>query len=753
MMHHRLTVPAHQPGVAGFVDRAGPLAKRPQSSPAEQPQITNMFAKSLQREELIALRRALNQSAIVVATDRAGRIIHASPYFCEISGYSEDELIGQDHRILNSGYHPREFFQDLWRTIARGDTWHGEVRNRSKSGNINWLDTTIVPLLSRSGALQGYLSIRFDITARKQAEIELATENVFRQQAENLLGQIVETIPAGITAFDANDRLLIFNEAFKSLYPKVADLIQEGARFGDILKAAAERGQFAELGKGGREVEAWLARRVREHVKPTQTLVQKLDDGRWVQIVERRTSDGLHISTSTDITELKVAEQTIRKQAEQDSLTGLANRAAVYNRVERLLADEEPQGLLVVTDLDNFKAINDTLGHDAGDQLLVVVGRRLAGAVRKSDMIARLGGDEFAIVMSGISSRQVAERRLAKLAHSVQQPVALSGRTVQPRISMGVVLMTTRSKNRRDLFREADLALYQAKAAGRGRFAFFDETMLKTAERRQSDIEELRIGIERDELRVEFQPQVNLQTGEPVGLEALARWQRGGDTVSPASFIPLAEESGLIIPLGSRVIEMSLAFQASMRAKGLQPGQLAINISVAQLKLDDFVETLANQLTRFRLRPADIEIEITETVLLDRSIHQIVRSFEKLDNLGITIALDDFGTGYASLSHLKQFKVNRLKIDRSFVADIRPDDSRGVIARTIVSLAHSLEMDVVAEGIETQFQADALRAIGCDIGQGYLLAPPLAPDDTERYFRQHVSGGHADRSLNSTTCR
>lgn len=407
--------------------------------------------------------------------------------------------------------------------------------------------------------------------------------------------------------------------------------------------------------------------------------------------------------------------------------------------MERLLADQAPQGLLVVTDLDNFKAINDTLGHDAGDELLVVVGRRLAGAVRKSDMVARLGGDEFAIVLGGITSRQVAERRLARLAHFVQQPVALTGRTVQPRISMGVVLMTSRSKSRRDLFREADLALYQAKAAGRGRFAFFDETMLKAAERRQSDIEELRIGIERDELRVEFQPQVNLLTGEPVGLEALARWQRGAEAVSPAAFIPLAEESGLIIPLGTRVIEMSLAFQASMRAKGLHPGRMAINVSAAQLKLDDFVETLAAQLGRFRLRPADIEIEITETVLLDRSIHQIVRTIEKLDALGVTIALDDFGTGYASLSHLKQFKVDRLKIDRSFVADIKPDDGRGVIARTIVSLAHSLGMDVVGEGIENQFQAEALRAIGCDIGQGYLLSPPLIPDDAERYFQQRAT--------------
>ena len=738
-MPPRVVAPAHLPIAVDSIDPGALLAALPWSSPKEQPQIQHMFAKSLQREELIALRRALNQTAIVAATDRAGRIIHANPRFCDISGYCEDELIGQDHRILNSGHHPREFFLDLWRTIARGETWHGEVRNRSKSGRLYWVDTTIVPLLSRSGALQGYVSIRFDITARKQAELELATENVFRQQAENLLRQIVETIPAGISAFDANDRLLIFNEAFKTFYPKVADLIQEGASFGEILKTAAERGQFAELGGRGRDIEAWLARRMREHARPTQPLVQKLDDGRWVQVLEKRTADGLHVTTRTDITELKVAEQTIRKQAEQDSLTGLANRAAVYNRVERLLADQAPQGLLVVTDLDNFKAINDTLGHDAGDELLVVVGRRLAGAVRKSDMVARLGGDEFAIVLGGITSRQVAERRLARLAHFVQQPVALTGRTVQPRISMGVVLMTSRSKSRRDLFREADLALYQAKAAGRGRFAFFDETMLKAAERRQSDIEELRIGIERDELRVEFQPQVNLLTGEPVGLEALARWQRGAEAVSPAAFIPLAEESGLIIPLGTRVIEMSLAFQASMRAKGLHPGRMAINVSAAQLKLDDFVETLAAQLGRFRLRPADIEIEITETVLLDRSIHQIVRTIEKLDALGVTIALDDFGTGYASLSHLKQFKVDRLKIDRSFVADIKPDDGRGVIARTIVSLAHSLGMDVVGEGIENQFQAEALRAIGCDIGQGYLLSPPLIPDDAERYFQQRTT--------------
>ncbi|KAF0132539.1 MAG: Diguanylate cyclase [Xanthobacteraceae bacterium] len=738
-MHHRLVASAHPPSVAVGGEPAALLTELPQSSPEEQPLITHMFAKSLQREELIALRRALNQTAIVAATDRAGRIIHVNPRFCQISGYSEHELIGQDHRILNSGHHPREFFQDLWRTIARGETWHGEVRNRSKSGALYWVDTTIVPLLSRSGSLQGYVSIRFDITARKQAELELATENVFRQQAENLLRQIVETIPAGISAFDANDRLLIFNEAFKAFYPKVADLIQEGARFEDILKAAAERGQFAELGGRGRDIEAWLTRRLREHAKPTQTLVQKLDDGRWVQVLERRTSDGLHVTTRADITELKVAEQTIRKQAEQDSLTGLANRAAFYSRVERLLADDAPKGLLVVTDLDNFKAINDTLGHDAGDELLVVVGRRLAGAVRKSDMVARLGGDEFAIVMSGISSRQVAERRLAKLANLVQQPVALTGRTVQPRISMGVVLMTTHSKSRKDLIREADLALYQAKGAGRGRYAFFDETMSKAAEQRQSDIEELRIGLQRDELRVEFQPQVNLQTGEPVGLEALARWQRGSETVSPASFIPLAEESGLIIPLGNRVIELSLAFQASLRASGLRSGRMAINVSAAQLKLDDFVETLASQLSRFGLRPADIEIEITETVLLDRSIHQIVRTIEKLDRLGVTIALDDFGTGYASLSHLKQFKVDRLKIDRSFVADIRPEDGRGVIARTIVSLAHSLGMDVVGEGIETQFQSEALRAIGCDIGQGYLLSPPLVPDDTERYFQQRAT--------------
>ncbi len=685
-------------------------------------------------EELRALHAALDDNAIVAATDRSGTILHANACFCRISGYSEQELVGQNHRILNSGHHDRAFFAGLWSTIAGGRRWHGEICNRAKSGELYWVDTTIVPLTGRDGRIQRYLSVRFDITERKRAELALAAENARRLRAEQLLRDVLETVPVGITAFDAEDRLVTCNEEFRRFYPELRNVIRDGMRYEAIVRRMARSGHFA--GVGEEDVEAWVAKRMDEHRHSTRPVVLQLADGRWMQLREFRTATGLTVTARTDITELKEAEQTIRRQAEEDPLTGLANRAVVVARVDAMLAQRANRtAALVLIDLDGFKAINDSLGHDAGDELLVVIGRRLAGAVGRGTGVGRMGGDEFALVMGCPSGEAALARRLDRIMAAVQQPVALTGRSVTPRLSMGVVLFRPGELSRRDVFRRADIALYHAKSAGRARYAFFDHQMLRAAEQRRQTQDILREAIEQDRLYIELQPQRHLGTGRHVGFEALVRWRHDDRLVPPSEFIQIAEESGLIVPLGNRVIDQALLFVRSMKAQGLDPGRMAINVAAAQLKLDDFADALAAQLAAHGLTAAEIEVEVTETVLLDRSAQQIGRTLARLHAMGVAISLDDFGTGYASLAHLKRFQVDRLKIDRSFVADIGIDDHRGVIPRTIVSLAHSLGMDVVAEGIETERQLEILKSYDCDIGQGYFFARPMPPEQAEAYLR------------------
>jgi two-component system CheB/CheR fusion protein len=684
-------------------------------------------------EELRGLYAALDDNAIVAETDRSGTILHVNACFCRISGYAAHELIGRKHSLLNSGRHPRAFFQQMWATIARGEKWRGEICNRAKSGRLYWVDTTIVPLKGRSGRVERYLSVRFDITERKIAELALAEENERRLQAEQLLRDVIEAVPVGITAFDADDRLLLFNEAFRRFYPGMEPHIRKGMRYRTLVRQLMRHGHLDAAADSA--IASWLARRQDGARGSSRPLALQLADGRWVQLREFRSESGLAVMARTDITELKEAERTIRKQAEEDPLTGLANRAVMLRRVDEALGRQSTgRSALVLIDLDDFKAVNDSLGHDAGDELLVVIARRLVGALRRGAVVGRMGGDEFAILMSG-SDRAALTRRLDRIMAIVQQPVALTGRTVTPRLSMGVAAFAPGTLSRRDVFQHADIALYHAKAAGRGRHAFFDEAMLQAANRRQRSKDILREAIERDELHIALQPQQRLADGGHVGFEALARWTREDGAVAPAEFIPLAEESHLIVPLGSRILERTLSFIRAMKDRGLQPGRVAINVAAAQLKLDDFADVLNAALARHGLVPGDIEVEVTETVLLDRSAVQIGRTLGRLHELGITIALDDFGTGYASLAHLKRFHVDRLKIDRSFVSDIGLDAHRSVIPRTIVSLAHSLGMDVVAEGIETTCQRDFLHACGCGIGQGYLLASPMLPDEAEAYLR------------------
>ncbi|MDR3462018.1 MAG: EAL domain-containing protein [Beijerinckiaceae bacterium] len=679
--------------------------------------------------ELDAYKAALDQNAIVAITGRTGIIIYVNDYFCKVSGYSRDELVGRKHNIVNSGHHPKAFFAGMWQTISGGFPWHDEICNRAKNGSFYWVDTTIVPMRNESGQITEYVSIRFDITTRKNAEAALNEENAKRQKADALLHDFQEAIPHGVVGFDKSGRVTYCNKAYRIFFNIPEDAALEGMSYAKFLECETDYAKFGQPGDSTAAraekpdfsaIEPWIQR---------PPVIQQLLDSRWVQVQERRSKDGNIVRICTDITEIKRSEGTIKYQAEHDPLTGLFNRAVLLDRLSKALSSRrrvELSGALVLIDLDNFKDVNDTLGHDAGDELLVGLARRFTGALRKSDTVARIGGDEFAVVLPNVVTVRDAEEVIGKLVARADEPMVLGHRTIRPRCSLGVTFFPMDGQTPKDLLKNADIALYQAKARGRGRCCFFDSTLRESLERSQAVADALRLALANDEIEIAFQPQIEFESGRHTGFEGLARWTYQGLPVPPAEFIPIAEETGLIIPIGYRILDRCLQLIRNLRAGGFDPGRIAVNVAASQLKQEDFVKNVQALLASHDVEPRQLEFEVTENILLDRDSGRVSQCLHSLKRLGVSIALDDFGTGYASLSHLKRFPVDRLKIDRSFVHEIESRSEDAIIVRAIINLAHNLGMQVVAEGIETNAQFEFLRAQGCDIAQGYFVGRPMS---------------------------
>ena len=464
-------------------------------------------------------------------------------------------------------------------------------------------------------------------------------------------------------------------------------------------------------------------------------------DGRsvWVKAtltaMQRGAAPANLVAVIEDIAQRKQFEQELLHLASHDALTGLANRTLLLDRVGQAIAQARRghrHVALLFLDLDRFKTINDSLGHDAGDRVIIEVGRRLRQAVREADTVARLGGDEFVVLLTELPRERAAAALAQKILDALFAPMLIQGHEVSPASSIGISLYPKDGDEAKTLLKNADAAMYRAKALGRGNFQFYAHEMNARTLDRLTLESALRHAVDRGELQLMYQPQIDLASGVVVGVEALLRWQpAGGHLVMPDDFIAIAEETGLIVPIGEWVLRTACAQHVAWRDAGRRDVRIAVNLSVRQFRQPGLDRMVAQVLADTGCRAGCVELEITETVLMEHP-DSAAQTLQRLSDMGVQLAIDDFGTGYSSLSYLKRFPIHALKIDRSFVRDIPRDADDAAIASAVIALAHSMGLTVVAEGVETAAQRDFLRGQRCDHAQGYYFSEPVCADALAR---------------------
>jgi diguanylate cyclase (GGDEF)-like protein/PAS domain S-box-containing protein len=615
---------------------------------------------------------------------------------------------------------------DLELCIVRADGQRRHVRARGQS--TLRMDNQPVTLL---GTFE-------DITGRQEAAARATRELALRTRTETLLLDVIAGIPAALSVYDKDERLILVNDVYRNILPGNRQYMVKGERLADIITRKVLANHYVPEVCANDPPEkraAWVADYLRRHRAPGYNRVFHLRDDKYMQASTAISESGNIVSIRTDVTPLMRAERELRRRAEEDALTGLANRDVLMGRLAALPA-KGPPGIMLLLDVDFFKAVNDSLGHAAGDRLLRLIGRRLQRMIGPNDTAARLAGDEFAVIVHGPSGTQAISGFAARLLERLRRPMRLGASRYAPSISIGIAPFPAGGCGPEELLGNADAALLEAKRQGRSRHVLFDTRLAEQVVRRTRLAEALRQALANRQLQAALQPQQRLADGSILGFEALARWKLGEDFVSPAEFIPLAEDVGLAQALGAQVMDAALAGFAAMLADGLDPGHLAINVSTAQLLADDFLDTIRRMLARHRVPPQRLEVEVTETVLLDRSISRISDTLEALRSMGCSLAMDDFGTGYASLSHLTSFPVDRIKVDRSFTRAIDSDGDRGLIARALIQLGRGLGLEVIAEGVETESQRAFLLSHGCTALQGYLFAAPMPAADALPWLRQ-----------------
>jgi diguanylate cyclase (GGDEF)-like protein/PAS domain S-box-containing protein len=700
--------------------------------------ITTRRALAQLTERLSLVCRQTTNSVII--TDTAGRIEWVNEAFVRLSGHAMHEIYGRvTADVLHGAATDPVTARHEADCIARGEGYDIEILKYTRQGETFWVSLAGAPMRDESGAVTGYISVCADITARRGAEAAARQEMAERQKTEALLRDVLEALPSAVTVYDANDRFVMYNAAYADMFPIAARLAEVGRPFEEVLRLAAAAGQFPDAGTTPEERSAWAEACIAEHRKPTRDgCIVQLPDGRSVQARQRRSDSGNVVCVRSDTTALVRAQAELRLQAEHDPLTAIGNRAALMRALAQSLRGNrdgvDGTGALLLFDLDDFKQVNDRFGHDVGDAMLITVAERMRAYTRSGDVAARLGGDEFALLMPGLEETDL-RARMDALQAALSAPVDVGQRRLHISISAGAALFPRDGQDCESLLKNADLALYDAKRAGHGHWCPFHPEQAAAHARYGRLATSLRQAITDRAIQIALQPARSLRGGH-AGFEALARWHDTGRWVAPEEFIVVADEIGLSSALGGLIIEAALSRVAALRGLGFATGRVAINVAASQLLDDNFIDGTLVRLQRHGMTPQDLELEVTETVLLGRHADRVARALRELKRRGITLTLDDFGTGLASLRELSALPIDRLKIDRSFVSGIGAPGAGGKIARTVIGMARGLEMRSVAEGVETAAQVAFLRAEGCDAMQGLFVAPPLLTlEEATAYLR------------------
>jgi diguanylate cyclase (GGDEF)-like protein len=557
----------------------------------------------------------------------------------------------------------------------------------------------------------------------KAREADLQAQNVRFDIALNNMTQ-------GLLLYDSSERLIVCNHRYIEMYGMSPDIVKPGCSFRDLVMHRKDTGSF----KG--DVDVFCSSVLRNVASGQIThSVLETTDGRSIEIVNRPLHDGGWVTTHEDITERKRAEERITHLAHYDALTDLPNRALFHEQLKRKLACIAPgeQLAVIYIDIDEFKSINDSLGHLIGDELLKSVAVSLGCCVKETDFVARLGGDEFAVVQTAIKDQQGVGDLVARIYRSIREPYECLGHRVTTDASIGIALAPQHGGDLDQLLKNADLAMYAAKAAGRRTARFFEPEMDARVKARRILEVDLRQAIVEGGLEVYYQPCVSLADNKITGCEALLRWRhpvRG--MIPPSEFIPVAEETGMINELGKWVLTTACLEAATW------PGhiKLAVNVSPIQFKDDTFALKVVAALAASGLPASRLELEITEAVLI-RDDETALAILHQLRATGVRIALDDFGTGYSSLSYLQRFPFDKIKIDRCFVADIADPEGSSSIVRAVVSIAAARNITTTAEGVETDEQRSLLRTLGCTEMQGYLFSPAKPAAELKILFSSH----------------